>query len=141
MNENYNQDYHNKSVEETLESLESNAETGLSRELYRNRQQKYGPNRLREVKQRSRVKILVDQFKSIVILVLLIAAISAFAFQHLAEGIAVSAVLLVNTLIGYFTELKATRSMEALRHIHKDKIRVRRNGTEEETDTEMLVPG
>jgi Ca2+-transporting ATPase len=141
MNENYNQDYHCKSVEETLESLESDAESGLSRELYRDRKQKFGLNQLREVKKRSRVKILIDQFKSIVILVLLFAAIIAFAFQHLAEGIAVLAVLLVNTLIGYFTELKATRSMEALRHIHKDKIRVRRNGTEEETDTESLVPG
>jgi len=141
MNENDNQDYHYKSVEETLESLESNVESGLSKQLYHKRNQKFGPNRLREIKQRSRVKILIDQFKSIVILVLLLAAILAFAFQHFAEGIAVTAVLLVNTLIGYFTELKATRSMEALRHIHKDKIRVRRNGLEEETDTETLVPG
>ncbi|MDZ7757717.1 cation-transporting P-type ATPase [Rhodohalobacter sp.] len=141
MNENRNQDYHNKSVKETLDALESDVESGLTKQLYNKRKQEYGPNRLREVKQRSRVKILIDQFKSIVILVLLIAAILAFAFQHLAEGIAVLAVLLVNTLIGYFTELKATRSMEALRHIQKDKIRVRRNGTEEETDTESLVPG
>ncbi len=141
MNESRNQDYYHKSVEETLDALKSDVESGLSKQLYRKRKQKFGLNQLREVKQRSRVKILIDQFKSIVILVLLFAAIIAFAFQHLAEGIAVLAVLLVNTLIGYFTELKATRSMEALRHIHKDKIRVRRNGTEEETDTESLVPG
>ncbi|PKD43871.1 cation-translocating P-type ATPase [Rhodohalobacter barkolensis] len=141
MNRIQNQDYHHKSVEETLESLESDSNRGLSKQTYRKRKQKYGPNRLRKATTRSNLKILIDQFKSIVILVLLIAAILAFAFQHLAEGIAVSAVLLVNTLIGFFTELKATRSMEALRHIHKDKIRVRRNGTEEETDTETLVPG
>lgn len=141
MDENQNQDYYYKSVEETLEALESDAESGLKKNLYRERKQEYGENRLREVKKRSRISILIDQFKSIVILVLLMAAIIAFSFQHLAEGIAVTAVLLVNTLIGYFTELKATRSMEALRHIHKDKIRVRRGGAEEETDTESLVPG
>jgi len=133
--------YYNQSVEDTLDSLESNPESGLTKQLYNKRRHHYGPNRLLKVSKRSRIKILIDQFKSIVILVLIIAAILAFAFQHLSEGIAVTAVLLVNTLIGFFTELKATRSMEALRQIQKDKIRVRRNGNEEETDTETLVPG
>ena len=133
--------YYDQSSEETLKSLETNPESGLTKQLYRKRKEKHGPNRLRKVSKRSRLKILIDQFKSIVILVLLIAAILAFTFQHMAEGIAVTAVLLVNTLIGFFTELKATRSMEALRQIHKDKIRVRRNGTEEEVDTDSLVPG
>ena len=135
------QSYYDQSVDETLKSLETDPESGLKKELYRKRKEKHGPNRLRKVSRRSRIKILVDQFKSIVILVLLIAAILAFALQHLSEGIAVTAVLLVNTLMGFFTELKATRSMEALRQIHKDKIRVRRFGTEEEADTETLVPG
>jgi len=141
MSKSQNQEYYNKTVEETLEALESDIESGLTKELYQKRKEEFGLNRIRESKKRSRLKILIDQFKSIVILVLLIAAIAAFALQHLAEGLAVTAVLLVNTLIGYFTELKAIRSMEALRHIHKDKIRVRRKGTEEETDTDTLVPG
>ncbi|MDZ7718913.1 MAG: cation-transporting P-type ATPase [Balneolaceae bacterium] len=138
---NQQQSYFTKSVEETLEELESDVESGLPKKLYHERIEKQGPNRLRETKKRSRLKILIDQFKSIVILVLLIAAILAFALQHLSEGIAVLAVLLVNTLIGFFTELKATRSMESLRQIQRDKIRVRRDGTEEEVDTESLVPG
>lgn len=133
--------YFDRSVEKTLESFDSNWESGLSKQLYQERREKYGPNLLQEVSKRSRLSILIDQFKSIVILVLLIAAILAFALQHLSEGIAVTAVLLVNTFIGFFTELRATRSMEALRQIHKDKIRVRRNGTDEEVDTESLVPG
>ncbi|MFO7810364.1 MAG: HAD-IC family P-type ATPase, partial [Candidatus Delongbacteria bacterium] len=139
--QNKDQKYFDKSVGETLEALESDFESGLTKKLYHKRKQKYGLNRIRKAGKQSRLKILIDQFKSIVILVLLVAAVAAFVFDHLAEGIAVTAVLLVNTLIGFFTELKAKRSMEALRHIQKDKIRVRRNGTEEETDTETLVPG
>jgi len=134
-------EYYTESVEETLKSIETDPKSGLSKELYEKRKKKYGPNRLLKVRKMSRLKLLIDQFKSIVILVLLIAAILAFVFQHVVEGIAVTAVLLVNTLIGFFTEFQATRSMEALRHIQKDKIRVRRNSTEEETDTETLVPG
>lgn len=133
--------YFDQSVEETLESLESEPESGLSKQLHEKRMEKHGPNRLKEVSKRSWIWILFDQFKSIVILVLLIAGILAFAFQHISEGIAVMAVLLVNTLIGFFTELKATRSMDALRQINKDKIRVRRDGNEEEVDAESLVPG
>lgn len=141
MKQNRKQYYFTQSVEETLKTLDSDAESGLTKQQHQERIEKYGPNRLRKAKKRSRLKILFDQFKSIVIIVLLIAAIFAFTMQHLSEGIAVTAVLLVNTLIGFFTELKATRSMEALRQIHKDKIRVRRDATEQEVDTENLVPG
>jgi len=141
MEKNQSQDFYHQSIEETLKAFESNADSGLTKQQIKDRIEKYGLNRLRKAKERSRFKILIDQFKSIVILVLLIAAILAFAMQHLSEGIAVVAVLLVNTLIGFFTELKATRSMEALRQIHKDTIRVRRDGAEEEIDTKNLVPG
>jgi len=134
-------EYYIQSVEETLKSLETDPESGLTQKLYNKRKKKYGPNRLREVQKISRLKILTNQFKSILILVLLAAAILAFSLQHMAEGIAVTAVLLVNTLIGFYTEFKAIRTMEPLCQIHKDKIRVRRHSTEEETDTETLVRG
>src|SRR6056297_2278914 len=141
MKQDRNQGYYYQSVGETLEALDSSVNSGLTNKVYKERKEKYGPNRLRKASRKSRLGILFDQFKSIVIIVLLVAAIIAFVFQHMAEGIAVTAVLLVNTLIGFFTELKAIRSMESLRQMQKDQIRVRRNGTEEEVDTESLVPG
>lgn len=141
MEKNHSQDFYHQSVEETLKAFKCDADSGLTKKQYQENKEKYGPNRFHKAKKRSRIKILIDQFKSIVILVLLIAAILAFTMQHHSEGIAVTAVLLVNTLIGFFTELKATRSMEALRQIHRDKIRVRRDGTEQEVNTESLVPG
>ena len=76
-----------------------------------------------------------------VIVVLVIAGAVAFSFKHWAEGIAIAAVLLVNAGIGFLTEWKAVRSMEALREMGGDTIRVRRNGIEKEIQAEELVPG
>ncbi len=124
-----------------LEALEVDPAQGLSEEDVRGRMETYGPNRLREVKTRGARRILLDQFKSMVIIVLVLAGAVAFSFQHWAEGIAIAAVLLVNAGLGFVTEWKAVRSMEALREIGGDTIRVRRAGEEREIQAEELVPG
>jgi Ca2+-transporting ATPase len=126
---------------QVLEKLEVAPEEGLSEEAVRGRTETYGPNRLREVKTRSAWRILIEQFKSMVIIVLVVAGAVAFSFQHWAEGIAIAAVILVNAGLGFVTEWKAVRSMEALREIGGDTIRVRRAGEEREIAAEELVPG
>ncbi|MEX2573940.1 MAG: cation-transporting P-type ATPase [Balneolaceae bacterium] len=133
--------YHSRTAEEVLKNLDSNVEKGLNRDQYNRSRKNNGPNRLREFKQRNLLQILLDQFKSIVIIILVVAAIVAFAFQHYPDGIAITAVLVVNALIGFFTEWKASRSMEALRRTERDKVRVRRNGKEQEVESDTLVPG
>jgi len=133
--------FHARQVEEVQKALEVDPARGLSTEQAHQRLEAYGPNKLREVKRRSNWAILLAQFKSMVIIVLMLAGAVAFSFQHWAEGIAIVAVLILNTLLGFFTEWKAVRSMEALREISGDIIRVRRDGNETEIDVEKLVPG
>jgi Ca2+-transporting ATPase len=133
--------YHNRTIEDIGELLKVNPSRGLSENEAIQRIDQYGPNRMREAKKRSFWKILIDQFKSMVIWVLLIAGVIALAFQHWAEGIAIVAVLIVNAVIGFVTEWKATRSMEALQKMEGDTIRVRRDDTEMEIETDKLVPG
>jgi Ca2+-transporting ATPase len=84
---------------------------------------------------------VIEQFKSMVIIVLVIAGTVALTFQHWAEGIAIAAVLLVNAALGFITEWKALRSMEALRDMGADAVRVRRDNHDLEIDSEKLVPG
>jgi Ca2+-transporting ATPase len=96
---------------------------------------------MRRARTRSGWRIFLDQFKSVVIIVLIIAGTVAFTFQHWAEGLAIVAVLLVNAGIGFVTEWRAVRSMEALRAMGKDTIRVRRHGEELDLESEALVPG
>jgi Ca2+-transporting ATPase len=133
--------YHDREIEHVQKALAVDPDRGLSGKEARRRLERYGRNQLREVQRRSGWAILIDQFKSMVIIVLVIAGAVAFSFRHWAEGIAIVAVLLVNTALGFFTELKAVRSMEALRQMSGDIIRVRRDGREFEIDVTELVPG
>ncbi|MCF8106126.1 MAG: cation-transporting P-type ATPase [Desulfohalobiaceae bacterium] len=132
---------HAEQVDRVLQELEVSVEKGLTDEEAGRRLEQHGLNKLREAKTRSAWRILFDQFKSMVIIVLVIAAGIALTFRHWAEGMAIAAVLLVNTGIGFLTEFKAVRSMEALRAMGGDMIRTRRDGQEQDLNAENLVPG
>jgi len=133
--------FHAESPSDVAGFFETSVEEGLSSRQYQKRVHQYGENRLQESKSVSPIQIFIDQFKSVVILLLLSAALIAFLFQEWVEGIAITAVLFVNTLIGFFTEWKAARSMEALQEVDRDIIRVRRDGSEQEVESTTLVPG
>ena len=134
-------DHFSHPVEQVLKNFDVKPDKGLSEAEVQRRRERHGLNRLSEAKRRGAGRILIEQFKSMVIIVLVIAGAVAFSFQHWAEGIAIAAVLLINAGIGFLTEWKAVRSMEALREMGGDTIRVRRNGIETEIQAEELVPG
>jgi len=100
-----------------------------------------GPNRLREARPVSAWTILRRQVQSLVTLLLVAATAASFVFREWAEGIAIAAVILLNTGIGFATELKAVRSMEALRRLGTSSTRVRREGKVREVPAEELAPG
>lgn len=101
--------YHTQSVEQVFETFGVNPEYGLGRREIKKRGEKHGPNELRESESRSIRQILFEQFKSMVIIVLLIADAVAFVFRHWAEAVAIAAVLMINAAIGFFTEWKAVQ--------------------------------
>lgn len=72
---------------------------------------------------------------------MIVAALLAFVVGETAEGIAVLAVVVVNGLIGFTTEWRAVRSMDALRRMGVRHVRVRRGGQEREIDMADLLPG
>ncbi len=124
-----------------LERLGVTREEGLREDEVRERRERHGPNQLREARERGAWSILVEQFKSIVIIVLVAAMALALAFTQWPESIAIAAVIAVNTGIGFVSELRATRSMQALRQLGKHATRVRRDGEEREVPAPELVPG
>jgi Ca2+-transporting ATPase len=105
------------------------------------RLKRYGPNTLITHRQRTLLAILADQLKSPVVWLLAAAATAAAFFGHLTEAAAILLVLIINTLIGFFTELRATRSMEALRRLGTRSSRVRREGKLKTIPAELVVPG
>lgn len=128
-------------VSEVLSELGVDSKQGLGQDDVDQRRKQYGPNRLREAQGRSPWRILIDQFKSVVLIVLAVAAVLALVVGQFPEAIAIFAVLLVNGTIGFVSEWRAMRSMEALRQIGQPQVRVRRDGQEREIAVDELVPG
>ncbi len=130
-----------RSSEATLEALEVSREQGLDEAAVKERRKAVGANRLRSVERKSAWQIFVEQFKSLIVLLLALAAALSFAFGELVEGIAIAAVILINAAIGFVTELRAVRSMEALQELGSVDAKVRRDGAVHEISAEKLVPG
>ena len=127
-------------TEEVLERLQVSVE-GLDAAEASRRRRQFGPNSLRETRPRSAVRILSDQLKSLIVALLSAAAVLSFLFGHWSEAGAIIAVIVINAAIGFFTELRAIRSMEALRRLSVVTAKVRRGGQAREIPAKNLVPG
>jgi len=101
----------------------------------------YGPNQFAEFRVRSSLSILLEQFRSLLVALLAVAALVSFVFSQWSEGVAVVVVLIINGVIGFLTELRAVRSMEALRELGTARVTVRREGHLARIDAAELVPG
>jgi Ca2+-transporting ATPase len=114
---------------------------GLDASQVREKRRQYGHNRLRSAETRSALSILIEQFKSLLVALLAAAAALSIAFGEYVDGIAIGAVILINSAIGFVTELRAVRSMEALQEMSQVTAKVRRDGQVEEIPAEEIVPG
>ncbi|MGV9169453.1 MAG: cation-translocating P-type ATPase [Promethearchaeia archaeon] len=130
-----------KSVDEVLDDLHVDSEQGLGEEEVKKRLQEHGKNLLREVAKRSVVDILAEQFKSLMVVILLIASILAFVFGNMIDGLAIGVVIVINATVGFATEFRAIRSMESLQELGKVRTNVRRGGNIQEIDGDGIVPG
>jgi len=134
-----------RSAAEVAAALGVRPAEGLSAAEAARRRGVFGLNRLPEGRRASAWRVLARQLESLTALLLAAAAAAAFAFGEWVEGGAIVAVLALNTAIGFATELKAVRSLEALRRLGVARTRVRRGGRVEERveeiDAEELVPG
>jgi P-type Ca2+ transporter type 2C len=127
--------------EEVLRAQGVDAARGLGVREVLERRARHGPNRLRAARRRSAWSILLRQFASLIVVLLAAAAAVAFAMRDWVEGVAILAVIAINAAIGFFTELRAVRSMEALHRLGQASARVRREGAMREVPAAELVPG
>ncbi|MGB5687951.1 MAG: cation-transporting P-type ATPase, partial [Woeseiaceae bacterium] len=101
-------------TDQVLQALAVDAARGLDESEALLRRRRFGRNRLQAAKPRRLLSILAAQFKSIVIVLLVVAGGLALLFVDFLEAAAIGAVILINTAIGFVSEWRATRSMEAL---------------------------
>ncbi|HSN56122.1 MAG TPA: HAD-IC family P-type ATPase, partial [Candidatus Sulfomarinibacteraceae bacterium] len=128
-------------AEEVAERLDVEPDRGLDGAEVERRRKEHGANRLRGAERRSVLKILAGQFASVVVLILAAAAVIALAMAHWTEAIAILAVVVVNTAIGFVSEWRAIRTMEGLQELEQPHARVRRGGEERMVAADELVPG
>lgn len=130
-----------RSADEILAEMSVRPSDGLGSDEASRRLAHFGFNQLSESKPRSLHSLLIDQFKSIVVVLLLAVGALAIVLDERLEGLAIFSVVAINALIGFLTEWRATRSMEALRRLgHVDTV-VIRDGEMLELSAQELVPG
>ena len=134
-------DAHLRTIEQVLEDFGVAPDAGLSGAEVRRRRHTFGPNRLRAARRKDIWTILLAQFDSVIVYLLAAAAALSLSFGQWTEGAAILVVLVINTAIGFTSELKAVRSIEALRRLSKVQARVRRDGRTEAIPAEEIVPG
>lgn len=137
--------WHTLSPQQATTLLESSPQ-GLSPSEVGHRQQVYGLNELKEGATRRPLEILWDQFKNIMLLMLIAVALVSLVLD-LQEGgfpkdaIAIFAIVILNGVLGYLQESKAEKALAALRNMTSPKVRVLRQGQEQELEAKCLVPG
>jgi Ca2+-transporting ATPase len=132
--------WHALAAEDVLRAFES-APTGLSDAEAEARLAQVGPNRLQPPRPASAWSILVAQLKSVIVVLLAAAiGISLLAEDHV-EAFAIGAVLVINTVLGFVTELRARRAIEALTELDAPRATVVRDGRLRHVDARELVPG
>jgi Ca2+-transporting ATPase len=135
------QNWHNLSWEETVKILSSNSEKGLSEKEVKIRQKQFGLNKLPEEKPLSKLKIFLEQFKSPLIYILVIAGIVTLLLKEYTDAVVIFGAVFLNTIFGFFQENKTSRILSELKKLTKIKAYVIRNGDEKEISQEELIPG
>lgn len=117
------------------------SEEGLNSEEAKNRLERYGPNEIQKETKIEPLKLFLHQFKSFLIIILVIAAIFSLVIGEMVEAIVIFLILMGNASLGFFQEYKAEKAIEALRKMSVTKAVVYRDGVKKEISTKEIVPG
>ena len=132
--------WHSLAADAVLQEL-STSRNGLDEAEAQRVLERVGPNRLEPPRPISALRILAAQFKSVVVYLLIAAIGISFALGDRIESVAIAAVLVINTIIGFVTEHRARRAMEALLQFDASKATVIRSGQLRTVDAATIVPG
>lgn len=124
-----------------ITELGSDREKGLNSLEATNRISQYGRNTIQSDKGKHPLKIVLSQFNNLLVYLLLFAAAMSFWFQEYLDATAILLVILVNASIGFWMEMQAERSMNALKKMASVPAKVFRDGKLTEIPSEELVPG
>lgn len=134
-------DWHFLSVAQALHKLSTQLRSGLSQADVESRQDEYGLNRLDEKPPEPAWHLLLSQFKSVLIFVLIGAAILATLIGDIKDGVVILIVVIINACLGFYQEYQAEKSLSVLKKMLSLQATVRRDGRTQELLADQLVPG
>ena len=139
--------FHDKDAKSVLELLNTD-KNGLKTAQVKELQEKFGENKLKEKKKKNTFQRFLEQFKDVMILILIAAAIISFVVaciegdpQEFFEPILILAIVIINAIMGVMQESKAEKALDALKSLSAPHARVIRDGVESVIDAKELVPG
>ncbi len=137
-----------ESTEKLLEALSVDQAKGLSSQQVEKKNAEFGPNKLREKKKKTNLQRFLDQFKDVMILILIAAAVISLVIaivegdaKEFFEPALIMTIVIVNAIMGMLQESKAEKALEALKNMSAPHARVIRDGEEKIVDAAELVPG
>ena len=141
-------EYFSSKAEQVLQSLQTDPAQGLSAAEAARRLEQHGANVLREKKKKTNLQRFLDQFKDVMILILIAAAIVSFVIACIEgnpgeffEPALILLIVILNAVMGMLQESKAEKALDALKSMSAPHARVLRDGTEQIIDAASLVPG
>ncbi len=132
--------YHTKSLNEIYSELQTSKQ-GLTQEDAKIRLEKYGKNKIKKTHKLRPLKILISQFNSFLIYILIIAAGISFFIDNIIDAVVISIIILINAIIGFTQQYKAEKSIANLRKLIIPKSKVIRENKLIEIPSTELVPG
>jgi Ca2+-transporting ATPase len=134
------EDPHAVAAEEVASTVDVDPATGLSGDAVGQRRERYGRNTLGEESGTPWWRLVWDQIANAVVVLLIGAAVAGFVVGEVIEPAAIVVVLVVNTIVGFVTELQAARSVASLRDMMRSVADVERGDRRDEIDATDLVP-
>lgn len=131
---------YNLSQNEVLERY-STFRTGLSPEEARNRLERYGENKLAEGRKKTALEVFIDQFKDLIVWILIAAAVISILSGQGESSLVIFAVLILNAVLGTVQYLKAEKSLESLRAMSSPSATLLRGGIKVQVPSPEVVPG
>ena len=131
---------YNLSQNEVLERY-STFRTGLSPEEARNRLERYGENKLAEGRKKTALEVFIDQFKDLIVWILIAAAVISILSGQGESSMVIFAVLILNAVLGTVQYLKAEKSLESLKAMSSPSATLLRGGIKVQVPSPEVVPG
>lgn len=140
--------FHSETKDSVIKELSTDITSGLSEEQVVKKRDRFGENRLSEKKKKTNLQRFADQFKDVMILILIAAAAVSFTVacierqpREFFEPVLILLIVILNAVMGVVQESKAEKALDALKGLSAPRARVLRGGAEKVIDAILLVPG